>query len=259
MYKRHLNLQQTLNVMSLFLLGPRQTGKSTLIADTLPNALLIDLLTRKTFQTLASDPDLLKNIVCASKSNIIVIDEVQKLPSLLDVAQQIIFESKGQKKFLLTGSSARKLKRQGVNLLGGRAAQTHLHPLLLSELNTNNVFPLLQWGSLPSVVTVDDKRLVLESYVSLYLDQEIRAEGLSRNIEHFSRFLEIAALSNGQQLNFASLASDVAMSEKTVAQWFTLLQDTLVGRLIPCYQKTTKRKPVKAPKFFFFDCGIVNA
>jgi uncharacterized protein len=217
------------------------------------------LLTAKTFQRLASNPDSLRDIVRASSSELTIIDEVQKLPSLLDAVQQIIFESKGKHRFLLTGSSARKLKRQGVNLLGGRAQEINMFPLLLSELESDRAEDFLVLGTLPSVVTAPDKRLALESYVSVYLDQEIRAEGLSRSLEYFSRFLEIAALEVGNQISYRGLSSDVGRSEKTVAQWFGLLQDTLVGHLVPCFSKTVKRKPVTSPKFYFFDCGLGNA
>jgi predicted AAA+ superfamily ATPase len=160
---------------------------------------------------------------------------------------------------LLTVSSARKLKREGVNVLGGRAAQVQMLPLLLSEIGTDKIDEYLQWGTLTSVVTSGDRRLTLESYISLYLDQEIRAEGLPRDIEGFAKFLEVAALTNSQQINFASLASDVRKSEKTVAQWYSILEDTLVGYLLPCFSGTVKRKAMTAPKFFFFDCGVANA
>ncbi|NBW81523.1 ATP-binding protein [bacterium] len=259
MFKRHLNLPNLLNKMSVFLLGPRQTGKSTLISESLPDAFLIDLLMRRTFQQLAANPDLLSDWIESTDKQVIVIDEIQKLPVLLDVVQRIMFESRGSRRFLLTGSSARKLKREGVNLLGGRAAQVQMLPLLLSEIETDKIFDYLQWGTLPSVVNAQDRRLALESYVSLYLDQEIRAEGIARDIEGFAKFLEVAALTNSQQINFASLASDVRKSEKTVAQWYSILEDTLVGYLLPCFSGTVKRKAMSAPKFFFFDCGVANA
>jgi predicted AAA+ superfamily ATPase len=259
MYHRHLKILNILNNISVFLLGPRQTGKSTLIRETVSQAFVVDLLVRRTFQQLAANPDLLFEWVMASENHVIVIDEIQKLPALLDVVQRILFESRGTKKFLLTGSSARKLKREGVNLLGGRAAQVQMLPLLLSEIGTEKIDEYLQWGTLPSVVTANDRRLTLESYVSLYLDQEIRAEGLSRDMEGFAKFLEVAALTNSQQINFASLSSDVRKSEKTVAQWYSILEDTLIGYLLPCFSGTVKRKAMSAPKFFFFDCGVANA
>lgn len=259
MFDRHLNLKLLLKNSSLFLLGPRQTGKSTLIANTLPGALCIDLLSRRTFQQLAADADLLFEWTMSSDAPVIVIDEIQKLPELLDVVHRAIFASGGTKRFLLTGSSARKLKRQGVNLLGGRAAQVIMHPLLLSEMKSTKAEEFMQWGTLPSVITAANRRQNLESYVSLYLDQEVRAEGLTRNIESFARFLQTAAIVNSQQINFAKVASDVGTSEKTIAQWFGVLEDTLIGSLLPCYAKTKKRKAMRAPKFFFFDCGVANA
>jgi predicted AAA+ superfamily ATPase len=259
MFERHINLRALLEESSLFLLGPRQTGKSTLIASALSSALCIDLLSRRTFQQLAADGDLLLEWVMHSDSKIVVIDGIQKLPELLDVVQRTIFQSRGSKRFLLTGSSARKIKRQGVNLLGGRAAQIIMHPLLMSEMKSNKVLEFMQWGTLPSVITAANRRQNLESRVSLYLDQEIRAEGLTRNIESFARFLETAAIMNTQQVNFVGVSSDVGKSEKTIAQWFCVLEDTLVGTLLQYYSKTAKRKAMKAPKFFFFDCGVANA
>lgn len=187
---------------------------------------------------MASDANLLIDWALTAKNPLVVIDEIQKLPELLDVVQRAIFLSGGQKRFLLTGSSARKLKRKGTNLLGGRANQMIMHPLLLSEMKSNKVEEFMQWGTLPSIITANSRRQNLESYVSLYLDQEIRAEGLTRNIEGFARFLEIAAIMNTQQVNFAGISSDVGKSEKTVAHWFGVLEVTLIGTLLPCVSKT---------------------
>lgn len=257
-FKRTLNIENYLKKTSCFLLGPRQTGKSTLISH-LKDIFIIDLLSRKTYQQLLADPDLLEKWVKGQSKKIVVIDEIQKIPDLLDVIQSLI-RKLPDTRFLLTGSSARKLKRQGVNLLGGRAAELHLYPLLLSE--TKEAISLedaVQWGTIPAVVVSQDRRLVLESYASIYLDQEIRSESLTRSVDAFSRFLEIAALCNSQQVNFSTLASDVGKSEKTVAAWFSILEDTLVGRLLPCFQETRKRKAMSWHKFFYFDCGLANA
>lgn len=258
-FDRQLNIQNHLEKTSCFLFGPRQTGKSTLIEDALRKAFIFDLLSRKTFQQLSANPDLLQEWILAQTQKIIVIDEIQKLPELLDVIQSLI-RKLPEHRFLLTGSSARRLKRDGVNLLGGRAAELRLYPLVLKETGEEvSLNDAVQWGMLPSVVISTDKRLTLESYLSMYLDQEIRAESLTRSIDAFSRFLEVAALCNTQQVNFATLASDVGKSEKTVASWFSILEDTLIGRLLPCFQQTQKRKAMSWHKFFYFDCGVANA
>ena len=259
MFHRVLDLSKYLKSNSFFLFGPRQTGKSTLIQQNLPDAWYIDLLHRKTYQQLLAHPDLLEEWEKEQTASIIVIDEIQKIPALLDVVQRILFRTQGTKRFLLTGSSARKLKRENANLLGGRAGEISLFPLLLSEVPEVDLQSAVQWGTLPPVVNSDTKRQILESYVSVYLDQEIRAEGLSRRVDLFARFLEVAAICNTQQVVYAALASDVGRSEKTVAEWFSILQDTLVGHLLSCFQGTLKRKGVVSPKFYFFDCGVANA
>jgi len=186
-----------------------------------------------------------------------VIDEVQKLPSLLDEVQLLIDRNKGLR-VLLTGSSARKLKRGAANLLGGRAWICRLHPLVSAELNFERFLDRLNRGSLPSIVDSKYYGEDLKAYVGTYLREEIRAEGLTRSIENFSRFLEVAGLSNGEQVNFTSVASDAGVPPRTVREHYQILEDTLIGHQLPAYQKTVKRKPVATAKFFFFDVGVAN-
>lgn len=256
MYERVLDLKELLRHRSLFLFGPRLTGKSTLARQAFPEAAYYDLLEADTFRELAARPEYLRQTL-PPRQQVLVIDEVQKLPSLLDEVQLLIDRNK-RLRVLLTGSSARKLRRGAANLLGGRAWICRLHPLVSAELNFERVLDRLNRGSLPSILDSNYYREDLKAYVGTYLREEIRAEGLTRSIENFSRFLDVAGLSNGEQVNFTSVASDAGVPPRTVREHYQILEDTLVGHQLPAYQKTVKRKPVATAKFYFFDVGVAN-
>lgn len=254
---RQLNIGRLLEKRSFFLLGPRQTGKTTLIQHVLPDIRFYDLLDSANYLALSRNPGRLAEEIGSSVKRV-VIDEIQRLPSLLNDVQRLI-ETRDVK-FLLTGSSARKLRRGGINLLGGRARVKYLHPLTYRELGDKFVLnQAMQRGLLPSIYFSDDPRADLESYAGLYLQQEIMAEGATRNIPAFSRFLKIAAHSNGGIVNFTNIASDAQVARTTVYEYYEILKDTLILRELPPWRKTVKRKPLASSKYYFFDVGVVSA
>lgn len=257
-FKRLLDLKVPIKRKSLFLFGPRQTGKTFYLARAFPEAPLYDLLQSKTFLRLSQRPHLLREELSAAPpmESPVIIDEIQKLPSLLDEVHSLIEEKKI--KFILTGSSARKLKRGGANLLGGRAATFHLFPLVSCEIPDFSLIRALNWGTLPSIYLSDDPENDLGDYVGNYLKEEIKAEGLARNIENFSRFLQTASLCNAELVNFTNVGNDAQMAPRTVAEYFSILEDTLIGHVLEPYTKTKKRKAVSTAKFYFFDCGVCN-
>jgi uncharacterized protein len=255
MYPRALDLKTLVAQRSLFLLGPRQTGKSTLLRRTFPQARYVDLLEADTFRELSAYPETLRQSLRGEK--LIIIDEVQKLPVLLDEVQALIDRDKSLR-FILTGSSARKLKRGQANLLAGRAWFTRLHPLVSSEVSYASLNRRLNVGSLPVVFDSAHAKDDLRAYVGGYLQEEIRAEGLVRSIESFSRFLEVAALTNTQVLNYTSVSNDTGIPARTVREHYQMLEDTLVGFQLPPFRRTQKRKPVATAKFYFFDVGVAN-
>lgn len=256
MYPRILDIQRLIRHKSLFLFGSRQTGKSTLLRHLFPDARWFDLLESDTFRELSARPELLRQTL-SPEDRLVVIDEVQKLPNLLDEVHLLIERNKDLR-FILTGSSARKLRRGSANLLAGRAWICRLHPLVSAEVGHSRLLDRLNRGSLPSVLDSELYRQDLRTYVGAYLQEEIRAEGLSRSVENFSRFLEVAGLSNGEQLNYTAIASDTGVSAKVVREYYQILEDTLVGHLLPVYRKTVKRKPASKAKFYFFDVGVAN-
>lgn len=252
---RQLDIARVLQQKSCFLLGPRQCGKSSLIRATMPNACVFDLLSGDTFSRLARNPRYLEETCVEPRP--VVIDEIQKMPSLLDEVHRLI-EEKGLH-FLLTGSSARKLRRGGVNLLGGRARIRRLHPFSASELGAEfRLDRALTHGLLPPVWFSDAPEEDLASYVSLYLEQEIAQEGATRNLPAFSRFLEVAALSSGEQINYQSIASDARVPRTTVQEYFAILKDTLLAREVPVWRRGRSRKTVETAKFYFFDTGVAR-
>jgi predicted AAA+ superfamily ATPase len=256
MYARILNLKDLISRKSLFLLGPRQTGKSTLLRMTFPEARFVDLLEANTFRELSLHPESLRESL-KPRDRLIIIDEVQKLPVLLDEAQSMMDKNKSLR-FIFTGSSARKLKYGRANLLAGRAWFCRLHPLVSAETNFEKLNRRLNVGSLPAILDSPDATEELKAYVGGYLQEEIRAEGLVRSIESFSRFLEVAALTNGEQLNYTSVGEDAGVPPRTVREHFQVLEDTLIGFQLPAYRKSVKRKPVATAKFYFFDVGVAN-
>lgn len=257
-YKRNLGLPKR----SFFVFGPRGTGKTTWLKTVLPKALWFDLLDTKTFLSLSRNPSLLEKRIEAQPSGTwVVIDEVQKLPGLLDMVQKIMGRFPHQYPFALSGSSARKLKRLGTNLLAGRAINRSFFPLTLSELGfQRSAEKVLQFGTLPSVQSdMESARDILDAYVTNYLKEEIQQEALAKDLGSFSRFLEVAALCNGQVVNISNISRDAAVARITVQRYFDVLIHTLIGVWIYPWKKKAKIKEVSHPKFYFFDTGVVRA
>lgn len=241
---------------SFFLFGPRGTGKTTMIRRNLSEALYIDLLDSGNYTGFLAAPERLEKRIPAHFNDWVVIDEVQRVPQLLNEVHRLI-ESKGLR-FILTGSSARGLRKKGVNLLAGRAYTYHLHPLTAAELGSDyDIGMALGYGLLPSVWNEgEDKKKYLESYVRTYLEQEILFEGFARNLGSFTRFLESASFSQGSVLNVSNLARDAGIERRTVSNYFKLLEDMLIGvRLYP-FTKRAKRRLSLHPKFYYFDTGV---
>jgi predicted AAA+ superfamily ATPase len=257
MYRRELPLVDLVRRRSLFLVGPRQTGKSTLLKSTFPDARYVDLLEANTFRELSAYPEQLRQSLRPDEK-LVIIDEIQKLPALLDEVQAMI-DRNTQLRFIVTGSSARKLRHGRANLLAGRALFTRLHPLVSPEVSFEGLHRRLNAGSLPAMFDSDQPREDLNAYVGGYLKEEIRAEGLVRSIENFSRFLEVTALTNAQVLDYTSVANDAGMPARTVREHYQILEDTLLGWQLPPFRGTRKRKPVATAKFYLFDVGVANA
>jgi predicted AAA+ superfamily ATPase len=242
---------------SVFLWGARQTGKSTLIKMLYPNIKYYDLLLPDVYSRMQRRPELLiEELEQYTADDLVVIDEVQMLPSLLNAVQWLIV-NRGVR-FLLCGSSARKLRRLGSNMLGGRAATRRLFPLVSAEIPDFDLIRAVNHGMLPRHYLANDPWYRLEGYIGNYLQQEIEAEALTRNLGSFTRFLEVAALSSGEMLNYNNIASECGMSSVTVKGYFNILQETMIGYMLPAFSRVKKRRLIKAPKFFFFDVGIVN-
>lgn len=255
MYKRILNLPELLNKRSFFLFGPRATGKTTLIQRTLPGALVIDLLSAQTYRALVRNESVLEEMI-TDPSALVVIDEVQKLPSILDEVQRLI-QKKGIR-FLLTGSSARKLKHGAANLLGGRAREARLFPLSFHEISDFSLTRFLTNGGIPDIYTSDEPDEDLAAYVDTYLREEIKAEAVTRNISAFVEFLDACAIANGAEINYESFASDLQISPSTLKNYFQILEDTLIGFSIKGFTKTTKRKSTSRAKHYLFDRGVTR-
>ncbi len=252
--ERVLDLPELIRKKSHFLFGPRQTGKSFLIRHTLPGVRLYDLLDHATYLALSQRPGRIAEELTAA-DRVVVIDEIQRLPELLNEVHRLI-EERGIK-FLLTGSSARKLRRGGVNLLGGRARTRYLHPLIARELGRRfDLTRAVQCGTLPSIYFSDDPQADLAAYAGSYLQQEIVAEGATRNVPAFSRFLRVAAHCNGTIVNFTNIANDAQAPRTTVYEYLEILKDTLVLHELPAWRKSLKRKPLASSKFYFFDAGV---
>lgn len=256
---RRLDLKALLEQKSFFLFGPRATGKTSLIKRQLSDhSLIINLLKSDVFLRLSSKPWELEEIVNtrSKPDDIVVIDEVQKVPMLLNEVHRLIEEQKIT--FLLTGSSARKLRHHDVNLLAGRAWEAYLFPLTMQEIPDFSIDRYLNYGGLPSVYLSAHPQEELTAYVDTYLKQEIQAEALVRKIPAFTRFLQTAAATSGDMLKFTSLASDVGIPVSTVREYYQILQDTLIGFLLPAWTKTVKRQPISMAKFYFFDVGVMH-
>jgi len=242
---------------TVFLWGARQTGKSTLIKKMYPGVLHFDLLKTDVFGRLQRDPSQLREIVLTTSSaSPVVIDEIQKIPELLDEVHWLI--ENHHYRFILSGSSPRKIIRKKANLLGGRALRYELFPLVSDEIPDFNLLTALNNGMLPRHYLAANPAKMISGYIGNYLRDEIMAEALIRNISGFSRFLEVAAFSNGEMVNYANIASECGVSAPTIKEYFQILEDTLTGRFLPSFQKRPKRRVIMAPKFYYFDIGIVN-
>ncbi len=243
-----------------FLFGPRGTGKSTWLKLAFPGALFIDLLAPDVERRFLAHPERLGELVAANKeADIIILDEIQKVPKLLDVVHQLIEESLGIR-FVLTGSSSRKLKRSGVDLLAGRALLKSMPPFIAAELG--NAFSLdvaLKRGMLPVVWDSPHPDQTLAAYVTLYVKEEVQAEGLVQSIPGFSRFLEAISFSHAAVLNTTEVARECEVSRKTVEGYISILEDLLLSWRIPVFNKRAKRRLTNHPKFFWFDCGVFRS
>lgn len=255
---RLLELSKMLARKSGFLFGPRQTGKSWLVRHALRDARVYNLLDHATYVDLSRNPARIEQEwLAGSPDRVVVIDEVQRLPLLLNEVHRLI-EQHGIR-FLLTGSSARKLRTGGSNLLGGRARIHHLHPFVAAELGGKfDMMRAVNHGLLPPLYFSDEPEEDLAAYAGVYLREEVAAEALTRNVPAFSRFLQVAALCNGQMLNYARVANDAQVPRSTVAEYFGILQDTLVGHEVPAWQQSVKRKAIATSKFYLFDCGVAR-
>jgi predicted AAA+ superfamily ATPase len=250
---------QDLN-QSYFLFGPRGTGKSTWILETLGNAVRIDLLDPEVFRAYSARPERLREVAEAQETGAtIVIDEIQKVPQLLDVVHQLI-EIQADWRFVLTGSSARKLKRSGVDLLAGRAVVKTMHPFMAAELGKGfSSEDALATGTIPLIVSSSTPEQAIKAYASLYLKEEVQMEGLVRNIGAFSRFLESISFSHGAVLNVSDVARDCQVERKTVEGYISILEDLLLGFRIPVFSKRAKRHLSSHPKFYYFDAGVFRS
>lgn len=244
---------------SIFLFGPRGTGKSTWIRARFPDTPTYDLLDTGEALRLTREPSALyRELVSLPPASWVVIDEVQKVPALLDEVHRLM-ETQGLK-FVLSGSSARKIRRGGANLLAGRAITQSMFPLVSAERDFElDLEPTLRFGALPMALTSEDPAGYLRTYVETYLDQEIRAEALTRNLGSFSRFLEIAARQNGQVTNASGIGRDAGVSRSTVQSHFEILRDTLIGSWLPAWKLKSATKQVQQSKFYFFDPGVARA
>ena len=259
MFKRLLTLPAP-GTESFFLWGPRQTGKSTLLRGAYSGQRWVDLLKADEFRRYVAGPELLREELEAEppgRKSQIVIDEIQKVPALLDEVHWLI-ENRGLH-FALCGSSARKVKRGAANLLGGRAIRYELHGLSAWELGSDfDLDRMLNHGYLPRIYQASRHARMLDAYVADYLKEEVAAEGLVRNLPAFSNFLDIAALSDGELVNFSTIARECGVSSHTTKSYFQILEDTLLGRWLPTYRRRAKRRVIGSPKFYFVDVGVVN-
>lgn len=256
--ERLLNLADLLTRKSFFLFGPRATGKSTLIKRQLSGtATVIDLLDSRLYLRLLGSPHDLESIIYSGhKTGIVVIDEIQRIPELLNEVHRLIENKKIT--FLLTGSSARKLRRGKANLLAGRVWESRMFPLTWKEITDFNLDRFLHYGGLPAVYLSNYPDEELDAYVNTYLKEEIMAEGLIRKLPPFSRFLRSIALASGEMINFTKLANDCQVPPSTVTEYVGLLDDTLVAFLLPAWTESRKRKAISTAKFYFFDPGVTH-
>ena len=242
---------------SVFLWGARQVGKSTLVKSVYPNAKIYDLLKSDEYTRLLRRPQLLREeLLSFGEETLVVIDEIQKIPQLLDEVHWLIV-NRGIR-FILCGSSARKLKRIGTNLLGGRAMSVKLYPLVSVEIPDFDLVRGINHGMLPRHYLAANPKKRLEAYIGTYLKEEIQDEAVVRQLAAFNRFLDVAAQSNGEIINYKNIAQDCGVSAVTIKEYFAILQQTLIGYMLPAFTESKKRRAITAPKFYYFDVGVAN-
>ncbi len=245
---------------SVFLFGARQTGKTTLLLHLFPNSKFYDLLENDTYERLRRNPALLRQELAEAKEGeIVIIDEIQLIPELLNEVHWLI--TRQQIHFILSGSSARKLKRKGVNTLGGRAVRNVLYPLVSAEVPNFDLVKAVNRGMIPTQWLAESDRQLRkrqQAYISVYLKEEIAAEALVRRLSSFSRFMEVAALTNGEMVNYSNIAQDCGIDSKTVKEYFSILEETLIGYMVPAFRRTIKRRLSQSPRFYYFDVSIPN-
>lgn len=256
MIERILKINNELEV-SIFLFGARQTGKSTILRQQFPQSIYIDLLDTEVKGRLSRRPVLLYEMLHDKPENtLVIIDEIPEVPELLNEVHRLIVERRLL--FILCGSSARKLKRKGKNTLGGRALPVYLYPFVSAEIADLDIDRAVNYGLIPPHYLAKNPARQLAAYIQVYLKEEIKEEALVRNLDSFQRFLEVAALTNGEIVNNNNIAQDCGVSATTVSSYFDILEDTLIGYRIPAYRKVMKRRLVQAPRFYYFDVGVAN-
>jgi len=242
---------------SIFLFGARQTGKSTALRQQLPDAIYIDLLDTKLRNRFNRNPGVLYEMLQDEpEGTLVVIDEIPEVPELLNEVHRLISEQ--QHIFILCGSSARKLKRKGRNTLGGRALPVYFYPFVSAEIPDFDIDRAVNYGMIPSHYLAKNPLRNLEAYIEVYLKEEIKEEALVRNLNTFQRFLEVAALTDGEMINNNNIAQDCGVSATTVNSYFDILEDTLIGYRVPAFRHVMKRKLLQAPRFYYFDVGVAN-
>lgn len=245
---------------SVFLFGARQTGKTTLLLKLFPNSKFYDMLETDVYERLRRNPSLLRQELASSvEGEIVIIDEIQLIPELLNEVHWLI--TRQGLHFILSGSSARKLKRKGVNTLGGRAVRNVLYPLVSAEIPDFDLIKAVNRGTLPThYLATNERQLMkrLQAYVSVYLKEEIAAEALVRKLSSFNRFMEAAALTDGEMVNYNNIAQDCGVDAKTVKEYFSILEETLIGYMVPAFTRTVKRRLNQAPRFYYFDVSLPN-
>lgn len=256
MYRRIFDVENRLDE-AMFLFGARQTGKSTLLKERFPKAIYIDLLKSDVRNRFKQHPEEFReSLLRYPPETLVIVDEIQKVPDLLDEVHWLMVE-KGLW-FILSGSSARKIKKSGANNLGGRAIPETLFPLVSAEIPDFDIERAVQNGMIPRHYMVANARNRMRAYIDLYVKEEIIEEALVQNVDEFIRFMEVAAIMDGEILNYENVASDCGVSANTVKAYYKILVDTLLGFEVPAYRKVIKRKLYKSPRFYYFDIGIAN-
>lgn len=257
--KEYDRMQKILDIQddSVFLWGARQVGKSTLVKKLFPDAKVYDLLKSDEYSRLLRKPQLLREeLISYDETKIVIIDEIQKIPSLLDEVHWLIV-NRGIR-FILCGSSARKLKRVGTNLLGGRALPVMLFPFVSAEISDFDLFRAINNGMIPRHYMVQNPQKRLEAYIGIYLKEEIQEEAVVRQLSSFNRFLDVAAQCDGEMINYTNIAQDCGVSATTIKEYFNILEQTLIGYMIPAFTLSKKRRAITTKKFYYFDVGVVN-